>query len=259
MRAGTLSRAEVRAARTPWGELRSSSHGRYVPRLVELTPSQRVAEAGVLLVPPSAITGWGSLKWQGARWFTGLERDAVTPVPVDIAMPRRLIRPQPLITVGEERFDPQEVIVVDGLRVTNAVRSTCYVMRYAPHLRAAVRALCTACYDHVSLEEVALWVELHPSYTGIEQCRQALPLGDENAWSPVEVDFCLDWTELVGRRPLMNQPLFDLDERHLGHPDLIDPVTGVLGEYDSELHLEAPAGRGTSNVRGPSGTTGCTR
>jgi hypothetical protein len=239
VRARALSQCEVRAASSPWGEWRRSSHGRYVPRLVELTPSQRVAEAGVLLVPPSAITGWASLAWQRARWFTGLERDAVTPVPVDIAMSRRLIRPQPLIVLCEERFDPREVVVVDGLRVTNAVRSTCYVMRYAPHLRAAVRALSMACYnDHVSLEEVTLWVDLHPSYTGIEQCRQALPLGDENAWSPAEVDFGLDWTELTGRRPLMNRPLFDLAGRHLGTPDLIDPVTGVLGEYDSELHLE---------------------
>ena len=32
--------------------------------------------------------------------------------------------------------------------------------------------------------------------------------------------------------------MFDLEGHHLGTPDLIDPVTGVLGEYDGPLHLE---------------------
>lgn len=32
-------------------------------------------------------------------------------------------------------------------------------------------------------------------------------------------------------------PVFDLDGRHLGTPDLIDPATGVVGEYDGSLHL----------------------
>ena len=197
-----------------------------------------MAEAGVLLVPPSAVTGWASLAWQGARWFEGTAWD-LTFRPVPIAYARRVIRPQPLITLCEERFDPREVVVVDGLRVTDAVRSTCFEMRYAGSLRAAVRALDMAAYnDHASIEEVTDWVALHPSYTGIEQARLAIPLGDENAWSPAEVDFRLDWTEIVGRRPWTNQPLFDLEGHHLGTPDLVDPVTGVLGEYDGPLHLE---------------------
>ncbi|MDX6372302.1 MAG: hypothetical protein QOD98_1290 [Nocardioidaceae bacterium] len=142
------------------------------------------------------------------------------------------------MTLCEERFDPREVVVVDGLRVTNAVRSTCFEMRYASHLRAAVVALSMATYnDHVSIDEVAEWALSHPSYTGIDQCRRALPLGDENAWSPAEVEMVLDWTDLVGFRPLMNRPLFDLGGRHIGTPDVIDPRTGVMGEYDGPLHL----------------------
>jgi hypothetical protein len=39
-------------------------------------------------------------------------------------------------------------------------------------------------------------------------------------------------------RPLTNRPVFDLDGRHLGTPDLIDPVSGVAGEYEGSLHLE---------------------
>jgi hypothetical protein len=113
-------------------------------------------------------------------------------------------------------------------------------MRYAATIREAVRVLDMACYgDHVSLDEVGEWVAAHPSYTGIGQARLAMPLADENTWSPAEVDFRLDWTEAVGRRPLANQPLFDLEGHHLGTPDLVDPVTGVVGEYDGPVHLAA--------------------
>ena len=233
-----LSRAELRSASEPFGEFRRSSHGFYVPRDVDLSREQRVAEAGVLVVAPAAVTGWAALAWLGSRWFDGLEGDGETPRPVPIAQSRRLVRPQPLVTLCEERFDPKEVIVDDGLRITSAVRSTCFEMRYARHLRAAVVILSMATYnDHVSIEEVEAWAMLHPSYTGIDQCRRAIPLADENAWSPAEVEMVLDWTDLVGFRPLMNRPLFDLEGRHLGTPDAIDPRTGVLGEYDGPLHL----------------------
>ena len=203
-----------------------------------MSPKQRVAEAGALLVAPAAITGWGAMAWLGSRWFEGLEGDGETPRPVSIAQPRRLVRPQPLVTLCEERFDPKEVIVDDGLRVTSAVRSTCFEMRYARHLRAAVIVLCMAAYnDHVSIDEAAAWALLHPSYTGIDQCRRAVLLADENAWSPAEIGMVLDWTDLVGFRPLLNRPLFNLEGRHIGTPDVIDPRTGVLGEYDGPLHL----------------------
>jgi hypothetical protein len=238
VRRSALSRAEVRSAVRPWGAYRRSSHGHYVPRHVELSPEQRVAEAGALVVAPAAVTGWAAMAWLRSRWFDGLEGDGETPRPVPIVYWRRIIRPQPLITLCEERFDHREVIVDDGLRITNAVRSTCFEMRYARHLRAAVVILSMATYnDHVSIDEVESWALLHPSYTGIDQCRRAIPLADENAWSPAEVEMVLDWTDLVGFRPLLNRPVFDLQGRHIGTPDVIDPRTGVIGEYDGPLHL----------------------
>ena len=39
-------------------------------------------------------------------------------------------------------------------------------------------------------------------------------------------------------RPLCNVPVFDRFGQHIGTPDLLDPVAGVVGEYDGALHLE---------------------
>jgi hypothetical protein len=215
---------------------RRTSQGLYVPAAVEPAPAQRVLEAGILVPPVGAVTGWGGLCWNGGTWFSGLAGDGCTPVPVPVAMPRRSIRPQPLMQLCEERFSLRETSVVDGVRVTSAVRSTAFAMRYAPGLIAAVVALDMACFhDLVSIAEVSAWVDEHPSYTGIEQARDALPLADENAWSPAEVGLRLDWPG--AGVVLTNRPVFDLDGRHLGTPDVIDPVAGVLGEYDGALHL----------------------
>jgi hypothetical protein len=62
---------------------------------------------------------------------------------------------------------------------------------------------------------------------------------DENAWSPTEVAMRRVWQhEAQLPRPLCNHPVFDLHGRHLGTPDLVDPVAGVAGEYNGAVHLE---------------------
>ena len=134
-----------------------------------------------------------------------------------------------------ERWTPREVEIIAGLPVHTVVRAVCYEMRYAPFIEAAAIALNMAAFhDLVSLDEAADWIDLHPSYTGIEQARQAWQLGDENAWSPAEVSMRGIWVGAGYREPLSNRPVFDLNGRHLGTPDLIDPATGVVGEYQGE-------------------------
>ena len=46
------------------------------------------------------------------------------------------------------------------------------------------------------------------------------------------------WTVVAGRpRPLCNVPVFDRHGRHVATPDLLDPVAGVVGEYEGSVHL----------------------
>lgn len=222
-------------------EWRRSSRGLYVPTYVERTPEQRIVEVGALLPRNAGLTGWAGLRWCGGRWFSGLEPDGLTPRPVPLAVSRHRVRAQDGMTLCEERFDSREVTVVDGIAVTNPIRSLCFEMRYAGDLRRAVVALDMAAYDDlVSVEEAQSYALLHPSYTGIGQCRDAVPLGDENTWSPMEVLMRLVWSLDAGLPlPLTNRPVFDRHGTHLGTPDLIDPEAGVAGEYEGSLHLAA--------------------
>lgn len=233
------TRGEARGPR--W---RQTSHGLYVPAEVEVTDDQQILEAAAVLPRYGAVTGWAGLRWLGARWFTGEIPGSDDRRSVDLAIARSSdIRQQRGMRTCQEPWTPYDVVVVDGVRVTVPVRSTSFAMRYASSLWEAVTAADMAAYDDLcSVEEVASYAGRAPrfglsAWTGIPQCREALLLADENSWSPREVWMRLVWVKVAGLpTPLMNRPVFDLAGRHLATPDLLDPVTGVAGQYDSALH-----------------------
>ncbi len=212
---------------------RRTSRGHYVPaHLPADEPLQRVVEASVLLRPGEAVTGWAALHWLGGRWF-GSRTD---PVPL---VTEREVVPPPGVRVSQEHLKHGEVVVVDGLPVTIPVRSVCFEMRHARDWRDGVVAVDMACYsDLVTVAEVSAYAARIGPWTGIPRCRKALPFADENSWSPQEVVMRLVWTVDAGfPRPLCNVPVFDRLGRHIGTPDLLDPVAGVVGEYDGSHHL----------------------
>jgi hypothetical protein len=225
-----------RAARGPrW---RASSRGRYVPAGVERTTDQRIVEAAATLPEDGAITGWASLRWRGARWFDGYGVGGL-PRAVMRASAAVDVRGQPGMAICAERLSPLDLEVVDGIVLTSAVRSVWFEMRHAETLAQAVTALDMAAYDDlVSIDELAVFAGEHPAWIGAPQCRKAVALAHENAWSPTEVSLrliCQIHGQLDGL--LCNRPLFDPAGRHIGTPDLLDPAAGVAIEYDGATHL----------------------
>lgn len=227
---------------------RTTSHGLRVPSSVDFTVEQRIVEAAASV--PSrggAVTGWAALRWQGGRWFEGSSVDDAHGLAVDLAMYRD-IRSRPGIAICEERWEPNEVTVVDGVPITVAVRSVAFMMRRADGIRDAARAFAMGAYDDlVTRAEMTDYIGLAPrqglsSWTGVPQARKALALADENCWSPQEVTMMLIWRlDADLPAPLMNQPIFDLTGRHIGTPDLLEVESGTLGEYDGALHLTSTA------------------
>lgn len=220
---------------------RRTSRGFYVPNEVDGSlVEQRILEATAVLPSYGGVTGWAALCWMGGHWFSGFGLGGTTELPVRLATGATVIRAQPGIRPSTERLDPRDLTSFDSLSVTTAVRSVCFEMRYAPSERRAVVDLDMAAYsDLVSLAELGEFADRHSGWTGIPQCRSALTHADENSWSPRETLMRLVWTMDAGLpRPLCNVPVFDRNGRHIGTPDLLDPAAGVIGEYDSSLHLE---------------------
>lgn len=219
-----------------------------MPAHVPVSSHQRTLEASAVLGTDEAVTGWAALDWQRARWFDGTV-DGSTLRDVPLAARRHLLA-QPGFSVSQEFLHPDEIIVVDGVPVTLAVRSVTFEMRYARGLAAAVEAIDMACYsDLVSIEEVSAYVDDLGPVTGIQQARDALTEADENSWSPRETRLRGVWTQRAAlRRPLTNRPVFTDEGRHVGTPDLIDPVTGLVGLYHGDTHLSL-VGASKDNVQ----------
>lgn len=190
-----------------------------------------------MLKDGEAVTGWAALSWQGGTWFDGT-LDGVRHRPVTVVA-RRNVRARPGFRVSQEFLHPDEIEVVDGLAVTRAVRSVTFEMRYAAGLGEAVEAIDMACYsDLVSIAEVAAHLRQLGPVTGIQQARDALHEAEENSWSPRETRMRGVWTRRAGLpRPRCNVPVFSLDGRHIGTPDLVDATTGVVGLYHGDSHL----------------------
>ncbi len=231
------TRAQARSS--SW---RRTSHGWYLPAEVSsVVPEQRIVEAAAVLPDGYAVTGWAALRWLGARrWFDGRRPDG-SRRPVTLVTGSSDVKAQAGIAVSQERLDPRQVVVVDGLAVTMAARSVCFEMRYAADARRAARILSMAAYDDVvSIDEAdAFATPGLNGWTGVPRCRAGILLASESCWSPTELDMALVW-QLDGERPRpeANLPLFDLRGRHLLTPDLIDPLAGVAGEYEGDVHLD---------------------
>jgi hypothetical protein len=222
------TRAQARTARC-----RRTSWGYYLP--ADLDPAlgveQRIVSAGWLVMGVGAVTGWAGLRWCGEKW---LDEGAVT-----LAVPRTGLREQQGIAVSTERVEDDEVVCVDGLAVTSPVRSVTFAARHAEDLAAAVSVLDrAAAADLVSLAEARQYADERLSgATGIGQLRDAVELAAENSWSPMETEMRLLWRRAGLVHVLCNTPVFDVSGRHLGTPDLLDPVRGLVGEYDGSEHL----------------------
>lgn len=224
-------------------EWRRSGVGLYVPAYVDPEPPwQRIVEAAADYPGARGVTGWASLSWQGSRWFSGLAGDGRTPRPVPIALGHdRVSRPRPGILLSEEWLDDSDITEIDGLAVTVPARSVCFEMRRSRSLaEAATIASIAAFSDHTSLEEIHDYARtMLDGRPWTSRIHRALPHSVENAWSPREISMLITWTVEGGYpRPLCNAPIFDRNGSHLFTPDLFDPENGVVGEYDSLIHLE---------------------
>lgn len=220
---------------------RRTSHGLFVPVGTDSTvPEQRILEQGIRLTG-GATTGWASCRMNGAAFFDGLRRDGRTPVPVPLNCgPLHQIRKMPGDDLIRDLIRPREIVVIGGVPCTVVLRATFDAMRYSRSVREAVVALdMMAAAKKVSPRRMALYLAAKQAWEGIQRCRDAVPLADEHSKSPQESRLRLVWVlDALRPRPLVNPPLFDLQGRLLGYPDLFDPEAGVVGEYDGEDHRD---------------------
>jgi len=222
---------------------RQSSYGFYVPVVVDGSrPEQRILEQSMRLPPGGAVTGWASLRLQGAHLVDGLEPDGATRVPVPLAVGADArLRESPEVVLLRDRLPPDEVRLVHGIPCTSPERGAFDAARMASDLMEACVALDMAFAGEVtSLSRMRASVDDRAGWKGVPLVREALELACEHSWSPNETRMRMIWQLEAGLPPpLVNRPLFDRGGRLLGYPDLLDVESGLVGEFDGADHRGA--------------------
>lgn len=206
------------------------------------TPEQRILEMSVLLPECGAVTGWAACRWRGAGYFDGLKPDGSTPVPVALAVgPRHDLRDQAGMRVTRDRLDPHEASNVRGVRCATPERALFDEMRAAEDVRRSVVSMdMMAAAELTSISRMRAYCAARARWNGLPQVLAALALADEDSMSPSETLMRLIWVlDAKLDPPLVNQSVFDRQGRLLGVADLLDPVAGVVGEYDGAAHRGA--------------------
>ena len=220
---------------------RQTSPGLYVPSSVnEGVVEQRIFEQGHRIRSYGAVTGWAALRWRGAAFFDGVSRGGVT-LPVPLVVGKNHLAKDPRVSISEAHIAPSERTWNGGIWCATVQRALFDEMRHARGVRSAVVAMdMAAAAGLISVDLMIRYAGLRPAWTGVPLVREALALASNDSCSPPETDLRLIWViDAQLDPPLCNRPVFDLAGNLLGYPDLLDPVSGTVGEYDGLDHREA--------------------
>lgn len=125
------------------------------------------------------------------------------------------------------------------MRITEPRRAIFDEMRQCDDWREAVVA-----FDMMAAAGLVSRRQMHEYATARSRWRRsslvtgALPYTSEHSRSPNECRTRLVWEVDAGLpRPLVNQEIFTRSGRLVAVADILDPVAGVVGEYDGAAHL----------------------
>lgn len=221
---------------------RKTSHGFYVPAHRDATadsPSQRIIDAVALVPATGAITGWAAAFIDGVDQLDGVDPHTMRTLAVPVSLGRDVGRRSTgIATYTRERLPDDDVRVRFGIRVATGNRAAFDGSRCAGDLAEAV-VFVDACAHSgtVALSGWRRYVDQHSGWSGIAQARKAAALADPAARSGWESRLRVLYVVEAGLpRPRVNIPVFDLEGKLLGIPDLLDEDAGFVTEFDGQDH-----------------------
>lgn len=212
-----------------------TGHGLFVPASRPSTPEQRVVESVMPMPVDAALTGWAALRLAGAAFFDGRSR----PVSAVVGAHRT---PRPRQGVRWIHRDVDATVrTVAGLRLLEPAAAlldhlTDEIRRGRP--REAVvgidMAIAAGVCSLAALHDVAA---ARPRLARRAHVEQVIRQARAGSASPPESRLRLLWTLDCGLpAPQVNHWLLDEAGRRVAVPDLLDPESGLVVEYDGREH-----------------------
>ena len=200
---------------------------------------QRILEQAHRLPGYGAVTAWAALRWQGARYFDGTDREGER-LPVPLTLGEHMLRADPRVSIRRGQLGDYERHEVDGVSCAVWQRALFDEIVRIGSLRPAVVAadMTWAAGLGGSAEFWAYLDRVRPR-NGVVLARAVATWARESSWSPQEVWMRMCWVmDAQLPEPRSNVPVFDLAGNLIGIPDLLDADAGVVGEYQGAIHRD---------------------
>jgi very-short-patch-repair endonuclease len=204
----------------------------YVPRDAELTAVLRAKACWLRSRRRGVLAGFSASALHGSKW-------------IDPTLPPAIIdtnrRKAPGVQVWEERIEPDEISVVDGMRLTTPARTALDLARRHPTAVAVASIDALAQAVELKPADIDLLVERYKGRRGMKAARAALQLTDSGAQSPKET-----WLRLLLMHAGFPRPQTQIPVRNewgwaeayldMGWDDI-----KVAVEYDGDQHRSSRA------------------
>lgn len=169
-----------------------------------------------------------------AAWLHGVDVDPCNPIEATSPVECKRVG----ISVRRAQLDPQEVVVVRGMRATTLGRTLAELCGRL-HIIEAVVLVDMALHARVtSVAELTSWAESHRGRRGVKRLRRALQFAEPAAASPMETRLRMLLVLSRLPRPKLQVPIHDAAGRFVGRVDLYYEGCGLAIEYDGAGHRE---------------------
>jgi hypothetical protein len=218
---------------------RRTSRGFFVPAGEVSTPAQRIVDAAPLIPIGGALAGWAAAYVHGVDVLDGRSPISLAPLPITICLGSASGRTNAAsVRYTRDLLPSEHQVIRHALPVTSAVRTAFDGGRWASDLVESV----------VFIDQIAHALDLDvPALTafsaevgpvrGVRQFRRALEFVDAASASPWESRLRMFYMLRAGLpRPQVNIPVFTLDGKFVGIPDLLDVEAGLATEFDGQDH-----------------------
>lgn len=207
----------------------------YAARGVVLSAQERAKAAWLWSKRRGIVAGTSAAAVLGAKWIDASE-------PAELIHDNR--KPPPGLVVRTERVLAQEILELDGMRVTSPARTAFDLGRHIVKRDAAVQRLdALANATDVKRAEIDAVIADHPAARGTPRLRRILPLMDGGAESPQETIARLVLIDAGLPAPRTQVRVFDEHGQFVARIDMAYDEVLVGIEYDGPQHWNDPAVR----------------
>ncbi len=190
------------------------------------------AHALSLVVPDGAV-----VTDRTAAWLHGVDllprSSGRTPPPVNVFHTSDTRMRRPGVAAGRRGLLPSDITVVQGVRVTTALRTALDLGRllWRYDALAAIDGFLRIGVPH---DLLILEIGRFRGFRGVRQLRALAPLGDGRAESPGESALRLNWYDACLPRPVLQFWLYDDAGVPIYRLDIALPELWYAAEYDGE-------------------------